>query len=73
MDQLTVRPAEDCRYDIVSLGEVMLRLDPGEGRIRKATAQAPCHIVFTATFPGPELPCCADASFSRIEAQHHLT
>jgi 2-dehydro-3-deoxygluconokinase len=26
-------PAEACRYDIVSLGEVMLRLDPGDGRI----------------------------------------
>ena len=33
---LTLRPAEDCRYDVVSLGEVMLRLDPGEGRIRTA-------------------------------------
>ncbi|QEG37079.1 sugar kinase [Bythopirellula goksoeyrii] len=32
--QLKVRPAEDCHYDLVSLGEVMLRLDPGEGRIR---------------------------------------
>lgn len=31
---LTLRPAEECAYDIVSLGEVMLRLDPGEGRIR---------------------------------------
>jgi 2-dehydro-3-deoxygluconokinase len=31
---LTVRPADECRYDVVSLGEVMLRLDPGEGRIR---------------------------------------
>lgn len=31
---LDIRPAEDCRYDVVSLGEVMLRLDPGEGRIR---------------------------------------
>ncbi|GAA1391281.1 sugar kinase [Catellatospora chokoriensis] len=31
-----VRPAEDCRYDLVSLGEVMLRLDPGEGRVRTA-------------------------------------
>src|SRR5689334_11063699 len=30
------RPAEECRYDLVSLGEVMLRLDPGEGRIRTA-------------------------------------
>ena len=27
------RPASECRYDIVSLGEIMLRLDPGEERI----------------------------------------
>lgn len=33
---LTLRKAEDCRYDIISLGEVMLRLDPGEGRIKTA-------------------------------------
>lgn len=33
---LRVKPAEECRYDAVSLGEVMLRLDPGEGRIRTA-------------------------------------
>ena len=32
-NNLTLRPAEDCRYDILSLGEVMLRLDPGEKRI----------------------------------------
>jgi 2-dehydro-3-deoxygluconokinase len=31
---LDLRPASDCRYDVVALGEVMLRLDPGEGRIR---------------------------------------
>ncbi|HEV2634655.1 MAG TPA: sugar kinase [Actinocrinis sp.] len=31
-----LRPAADCRYDLVALGEVMLRLDPGEGRIRTA-------------------------------------
>ncbi|CAN5258156.1 sugar kinase [soil metagenome] len=36
MAALTVRPAAECRYDAVSLGEVMLRLDPGEGRIRTA-------------------------------------
>lgn len=34
MSPLDIRPVADCRYDIVSLGEVMLRLDPGEGRIR---------------------------------------
>ncbi|WP_222721315.1 sugar kinase, partial [Actinomadura sp. HBU206391] len=33
---LAVRPADECRYDLVALGEVMLRLDPGEGRIRTA-------------------------------------
>jgi 2-dehydro-3-deoxygluconokinase len=33
---ITLRPREECRYDLVSLGEVMLRLDPGEGRIRTA-------------------------------------
>jgi 2-dehydro-3-deoxygluconokinase len=33
---ITLRDPADCRYDIVGLGEVMLRLDPGEGRIRAA-------------------------------------
>src|ERR671926_426168 len=32
-DTLNVKPKEECRRDMVSLGEVMLRLDPGEGRI----------------------------------------
>jgi 2-dehydro-3-deoxygluconokinase len=30
---MEIREASACRYDLVSLGEVMLRLDPGEGRI----------------------------------------
>ncbi len=34
--ELKLRPAEECTFDAVSLGEVMLRLDPGEGRIRTA-------------------------------------
>jgi 2-dehydro-3-deoxygluconokinase len=33
---LTIKPRETCRWDAVSLGEVMLRLDPGESRIRTA-------------------------------------
>ncbi len=33
---LSIRPAEECRYDLVALGEIMLRLDPGEGRVRTA-------------------------------------
>jgi len=36
MADLSIRPASACRFDAVSLGEVMLRLDPGEGRIRTA-------------------------------------
>jgi 2-dehydro-3-deoxygluconokinase len=35
-DPLDLKPKEDCRWDIVSLGEVMLRLDPGDGRIHTA-------------------------------------
>ncbi len=31
-----LRPENECKYDAASLGEVMLRLDPGEGRIRTA-------------------------------------
>ena len=30
---LSIRPKEKCRWDLVSLGEVMLRLDPGDKRI----------------------------------------
>jgi 2-dehydro-3-deoxygluconokinase len=33
---LPLREADECTYDVLALGEVMLRLDPGEGRIRTA-------------------------------------
>lgn len=33
MTILDIKPAQSCRYDLLSLGEVMLRLDPGPGRI----------------------------------------
>lgn len=36
MSKLTFRPKSECVWDAVSLGEVMLRLDPGEGRVRTA-------------------------------------
>ena len=32
-DELKIKSKDECRWDQVSLGEVMLRLDPGEGRI----------------------------------------
>lgn len=38
MPSLTVKPKSDCRWDLVSLGEVMLRLDPGETRIHTTRA-----------------------------------
>lgn len=34
--KIKLRPKEECLYDAVSLGEVMLRLDPGAGRIKTA-------------------------------------
>jgi 2-dehydro-3-deoxygluconokinase len=30
---LTIKPKSGCKWDMVSLGEVMLRLDPGDGRV----------------------------------------
>ena len=44
---LKLRPKEQCKWDLVSLGEVMLRLDPGDYRI--ATARQ-----FTASEGGGE-------------------
>jgi len=36
MSAVEIRPADECRFDLVALGEIMLRLDPGEGRVRTA-------------------------------------
>ncbi len=36
MDILKIKSKEICRWDLVSLGEVMLRLDPGNSRISSA-------------------------------------
>ncbi|KPJ76221.1 MAG: sugar kinase [Deltaproteobacteria bacterium SG8_13] len=33
MAVLDIKPAKDCRFDQISLGEIMLRFDPGEGRV----------------------------------------
>src|SRR4030095_9592772 len=35
-DHLKTKPESECRWDIVSLGEVMLRFDPGDDRIHTA-------------------------------------
>ena len=36
MSVLQVKDKSSCKYDQVSLGEIMLRLDPGDGRVRTA-------------------------------------
>ena len=36
MPTLDIKPASSCKYDLIALGEIMLRLDPGEGRVRTA-------------------------------------
>lgn len=54
--KLNLRPAEECTFDAVSLGEVMLRLDPGEGRTvqqealehGKAAENTMLSVVFTS-------------------------
>src|SRR5246127_3158560 len=33
MAKLAIKPKQDCKWDLISLGEVMLRLDPGDERI----------------------------------------
>ena len=33
---LKLRPVDECEFDEISLGEIMLRFDPGEGRIHTA-------------------------------------
>jgi 2-dehydro-3-deoxygluconokinase len=33
---LKIKPSSECKFDQISLGEVMLRLDPGETRVRVA-------------------------------------
>jgi 2-dehydro-3-deoxygluconokinase len=33
---IELRPADSCRWDLVALGEIMLRLDPGDDRIATA-------------------------------------
>ena len=36
MNLLQIKPAKECKYALVALGEVMIRLNPGDGRVRTA-------------------------------------
>jgi 2-dehydro-3-deoxygluconokinase len=40
---LTVKPKEGCRFDLVALGEIMLRLDPGDTRVTTARTFRTCE------------------------------
>ena len=40
---LTIKPKKDCRWDIVSLGEIMLRFDPGDRRVSTARSFDVCE------------------------------
>jgi 2-dehydro-3-deoxygluconokinase len=36
MSSLKIKPGNSCKFDLIALGEIMLRLDPGESRVREA-------------------------------------
>lgn len=40
---LTIKPKKECRWDLLGLGEVMLRFDPGERRIHTARSFEVCE------------------------------
>src|SRR3979490_3220339 len=40
---LTIKPKKECRWDLVSLGEVMVRFDPGDRRIATARSFEVCE------------------------------
>jgi len=43
MADLSIKSADECRYDAVSLGEVMMRIDPGDVPTRRARAARIWH------------------------------
>jgi 2-dehydro-3-deoxygluconokinase len=40
---LAIKPKQQCRWDLVSLGEIMVRFDPGERRIATARSFEVCE------------------------------
>ena len=64
MSLIQLKKKEDCMFDMISLGEVMLRLDPGEGRIRTARSFRAWEGGDEAALGHPCLPC------SRHPARH---
>ena len=40
---LTIKPKRECQWDLISLGEVMVRFDPGDRRIATARSFEVCE------------------------------
>src|SRR3989454_8065272 len=40
---VTIKPKKECRWELVSLGEIMVRFDPGEQRIATARTFEVCE------------------------------
>lgn len=59
---LQIRPADQCRFDLVSLGEIMLRVDPSEGRVGTARSFRCGKAAVSTTSPVP--PACPSAGTS---------
>ena len=51
MAALEIRKPDSARWDLVALGEVMLRLDPGDGRIATTRSSAPGRAAASTTSP----------------------
>jgi len=40
---LQIKPKQQCRWDLISLGEIMVRFDPGEKRIATTRSYEVCE------------------------------
>jgi len=46
MADLKIKSAAECRFDAVALGEVMMRIDPGDVPTRRARTPRPARNLF---------------------------
>ncbi len=53
MSVLNLRSASECKYDVLSLGEVMIRLDPGEERFQTTRHFRRGRAAASTTWPRP--------------------
>ena len=48
---LTIRPQSECKYDLISLGEIMLRLDPGKAEYEHLVNSMPGRVGVSIMLP----------------------